>query len=85
MNVPIVKFETADTPTETAIGEGLTRLVRGADRLRVDTSVGKYAVAHGDGCAVCGTAVEAGDSFYLDGDAGEILCAAHGRERREAD
>lgn len=81
----VVKFETADTATETAIGEGLTRLARTAGRLRVDTSVGKYAVAHGDGCAVCDATVDAGDSFYLDADAGEILCAAHGRERRETD
>jgi hypothetical protein len=83
--VSVVRFETADSPTETAIGEGLTRLVRAAGRLRVDTSVGKYAVAHGDGCAVCDAPLAAGDSFYLDSDAGEILCATHGRERREAD
>lgn len=79
----VVRFEAADSPAETAIGEGLTRLARAADRLRVDTSVGKYAVGHADGCGVCGVAIETGDSFYLDSDAGEILCEAHGRERRE--
>ncbi|MEZ3144668.1 hypothetical protein [Halobaculum sp. MBLA0143] len=81
--MPVVRFEAADSPEETAIGEGLTRVARAAGRLRVDTSVGKYAVAHADGCGVCGAAVETGDSFYLDSDADEVLCDAHGRERRE--
>jgi hypothetical protein len=83
--VPVVEFQAADSRTETAIGEGLTRLARAAGRLRVDTAVGKYAVAHGDGCGVCGAAVAAGDTFYLDSDAGEILCETHGRERRGED
>jgi hypothetical protein len=83
--VATVRFETADTDEQTAIGEGLTQLARAAGRLRVDTPVGKYTVVHDDGCAVCNAAVDAGDSFYLDSDAGEILCAAHGRERRETD
>ncbi|MEZ3117067.1 hypothetical protein RYH80_14215 [Halobaculum sp. MBLA0147] len=80
--MPIVRFETADTETHTAVGEGLTRLVRDADRLVVDSSVGKYAVEHGDGCGECGEHVAPGDAFYLDGDTGEVLCERHGRERR---
>lgn len=78
----IVRFEAADTDTETAIGEGLTRPARAAGRLVVGSSVGKYAVRHDDGCGVCETLIEPGDSFYLDSDAGEILCETHGRQRR---
>lgn len=83
--MPVVEFRAADSREETAIGEGLTRLARAAGRLRVDTAVGKYAVAHDDGCGVCGAAVAAGDTFYLDSDAGEILCETHGRKRRGED
>jgi hypothetical protein len=82
--VPIVKFETADSPEYTAIGEGLTRLAREADRLVVDTPVGKYALDHGDGCGVCGDAIAPGEQFFLDSETGEILCATHGQHRREA-
>ena len=80
--MPIVRFEETDTQRATAIGEGLTRLARDADRLLVNDAVGKYAVRHDDGCGVCEDHVAAGDAFYLDSDAGEILCAEHGRERR---
>lgn len=77
-----MRFETADSESYTAVGEGLTRLVHDADRLVVDSSVGKYAVEHGDGCGECGEGVAPGDVFYLDGDTGEVLCETHGRERR---
>ena len=80
--MPIVRFEEADTDELTAIGEGLTRPAREAGRLATGTDVGKYAIRHGDGCAVCGAPVRAGDSFYLDSEAGEVLCADHGAERR---
>lgn len=80
--VPIIRFEAADTAELTAVGEGITRPAREAGRLRTGTDVGKYAVFHGDGCAVCGRSVDAGDPFYLDSGAGEVLCAEHGRERR---
>lgn len=81
--MPIIRFEEADTADATAIGEGLTRPARAAGRLLVDHSVGKYAVRHDDGCSVCEATIAAGDSFYLDSDAGELLCEQHGRSRRE--
>ncbi|MFB6176728.1 MAG: hypothetical protein ABEI99_06215, partial [Halobaculum sp.] len=58
-------------------------LARAADRLLVDSSVGKYALDHGDGCSVCDREIESGATFYLDAEAGEILCEPHGRERRD--
>jgi hypothetical protein len=81
--VPVVKFEAADSADATAIGEGLTRLARAAGRLVVESSVGKYALDHSDGCGVCTVKIEPGTTFYLDSDAGEVLCETHGRERRE--
>lgn len=81
--MPVVKFEAADSTDATAIGEGLTRLARTADRLLVDVSVGKYAIDHSDGCRVCDAGIDAGTTFYLDSEASEILCESHGRERRE--
>ncbi|UIP00767.1 hypothetical protein Hbl1158_05250 [Halobaculum sp. CBA1158] len=80
--MPIIRFEAADTDDLTAVGEGIARPAREAGALRTGTAVGKLAVFHGDGCAVCGEAVRAGDAFYLDSGAGEVLCEAHGRERR---
>ncbi|MFC7136425.1 hypothetical protein [Halobaculum litoreum] len=80
--MPIIRFEEADTDDLTAVGEGIARPAREAGRLRTGTDVGKYAVAHGDGCAVCGAPIRAGDAFYLDSGAGVVLCEAHGRERR---
>jgi hypothetical protein len=78
-----IRFETADTDDYTQIGEGLTRIAVRAGRLATGHDVGKYALRHDDGCAVCGTRVEAGDAFYLDAETGEVLCAADGRARRE--
>ena len=80
--MPIVRFEEADTDDLTAVGEGLTRPAREAGRVEVGTSVGKDAVRHDDGCGVCGAPVRASDPFYLDSEAGEVLCADHGAERR---
>ena len=80
--MPIIRIEAADTDDLTAIGEGLTRPAREAGRLTTGTRVGKYALEHGDGCAVCGDPVHAGEPFYLDSEAGEVLCADHGAERR---
>jgi hypothetical protein len=79
-----IRFEAADSPEYTAIGEGLTRPARAAGRLETGRSVGKYALRHDDGCAVCDRPVQAGEPFYLDPDAGEVLCVDHGRERRVA-
>ncbi|WP_277553654.1 hypothetical protein [Halobaculum limi] len=80
--MPIIRFEEADTANLTAVGEGITRPARAAGRLRTGTPVGKYAVYHGDGCAVCQTEISAGDSFYIDSETGDLLCEAHGRQRR---
>jgi hypothetical protein len=81
-----IRFEEADSAERTAIGEGLTRLAVRADRLETGRAGAKYYLRHDDGCGVCGRAVEAGDSFYLDGDTGEVLCVDHGAQRRvEAD
>lgn len=80
--MPIIRFEAADTADRTAVGEGIARPAREAGRLRTGTDVGKYAVYHGDGCAVCGRGIDAGDPFYLDSEAGDVLCADHGSERR---
>ncbi len=80
--MPVIRFETADTSDHTAIGEGLTGPAREAGRLRTDVEGVKYALDHADGCAVCGEPIETGGTFYLDSEAGEVLCADHGRERR---
>jgi hypothetical protein len=78
-----IRFEAADTDDHTQIGEGLTRIAVRAGRLETGHDVGKYALRHDDGCAVCGAPVAAGDAFYLDTETGEVLCAADGRARRE--
>ncbi|MDS0293492.1 hypothetical protein [Halogeometricum luteum] len=77
-----IRFEEADGPERTQIGEGLVRVAVAADRLETGRAEGKYFLRHGDGCAVCGAAVSAGKPFYLDPDSGGILCETHGRERR---
>jgi hypothetical protein len=81
-----IRFEAADSADRTAIGEGLTRLAVRAGRLETGQDGTKYSLRHDDGCGVCGRAIEAGDSFYLDPDSGDVLCDDHGAERRaEAD
>jgi rRNA maturation protein Nop10 len=77
-----IRFETADGPERTQIGEGLTRLAAQADRLETGRAEGKYALRHDDGCAVCGAAMTAGEPFYFDPDTGEIRCERHGADRR---
>ncbi len=79
-----IRFEEADSAERTQIGEGLTRPAVAAGRLETGRSEGKYFLRHDDGCAVCGSPVEAGSPFYLDPDTGEVLCEEHGRERRNA-
>jgi hypothetical protein len=77
-----IRFEEADSEERTQIGEGLTRPAVAAGRLETGREEGRYFLRHGDGCAVCGRPVAAGEPFYLDPDTGEILCETHGRERR---
>jgi hypothetical protein len=79
-----IRFETADSAERTAIGEGLTRLAVRAGRLETGRDGAKYSLRHDDGCGVCGRTIEAGDSFYLNPDSGEVLCAEHGEQRRAA-
>jgi hypothetical protein len=77
-----IRFEEADGTDRTQIGEGLTGPAVRAGRLLTDEPGGKYFLRHDDGCGVCGEPMAAGEPFYLDPDAGEVLCAEHGRERR---
>jgi hypothetical protein len=80
-----IRFEAADTDDYTQIGEGLTRVARAAGRLETGHAVGRYALRHDDGCTVCGERVSAGETFYLDPETGDLLCATHGRARRGED
>ena len=82
--MPIIRFETADEDDRTQIGEGIVRFAVAADRLETGRGEGKYFLRHGDGCAVGDEAIEAGDPFFFDTGAGEVLCERHGRERRES-
>lgn len=81
--MPIIHFEEADSPERTQIGEGLVKFARSADRLETGRSEGKYFLNHEGGCDAGGERIEAGDSFYLDTETGEVLCEEHGRARRE--
>ncbi|WP_136588581.1 hypothetical protein [Salinigranum halophilum] len=83
--MPLVRFEAADTATHTQIGEGLTRVARATGRLETGHTLGTYVLRHDDGCADCGATTEAGDTFFLDIDAGDVYCATHGAARRAAE
>lgn len=80
--MPAIHFETADSPERTQIGEALVKFARQANRLETGREEGKYFLTHPDGCDEGGERIEAGDEFYFDTDAGEVLCADHGRTRR---
>ena len=82
--MPVIHFEEADSAERTQIGEALVKFARQADRLETGRSEGKYFLDHEDGCAEGGERIEAGDEFYFDTDAGEILCADHGKAREES-
>jgi hypothetical protein len=77
-----IRFEEADSPERTQIGEGLTRFAVEAGRLETGRTEGKYFLRHDDGCGVCEAQLVAGKPFYFDPQTGEILCETHGRERR---
>lgn len=77
-----IRFEEADSPNRTQIGEGLTRIAVSAGRLETGRAEGKYFLRHDDGCAVCSATIAPGMAFYLDPETGEILCEEHGRTRR---
>jgi hypothetical protein len=80
--MPVIHFEEADSAERTQIGEGLVEFARRADRLETGRTEGKYFLRHGDGCDAGDERIEAGAEFYLDTDAGEVLCGDHGRQRR---
>ncbi|WP_115865173.1 hypothetical protein [Halorussus litoreus] len=81
--MPVIHFEAADAAERTQIGEALVTFARSADRLETGRAEGKYFLTHADGCDEGGEPIEAGDEFYLDTETGEVLCAEHGRARRE--
>ena len=81
--MPLIRFETADSTDRTQIGEGLVRFAVEADRLETGRAEGKYFLRHGDGCGVGGEPIPPGAAFFFDTDSGEVLYAAHGRERRD--
>ncbi|UPV74831.1 hypothetical protein M0R89_01875 [Halorussus limi] len=81
--MPVIHFEAADSAERTQIGEGIVKFARQADRLETGRSEGKYFLNHEDGCAAGGERIEAGDEFFFDTDAGDILCGDHGRARKE--
>ena len=81
--MPIIHFEEADSPERTQIGEGLVKFARQADRLETGRAEGKYFLNHEEGCDEGGESIATGDEFYFDTESGEILCAEHGRARRE--
>lgn len=82
--VPVIHFETADSPEHTQIGEGLVKFAVQAGRLESGSREGKYFLKHADGCSVDGESFEAGQGFYFDTETGEVLCEEHGRKRKEA-
>lgn len=77
-----IRFEEADSHERTRIGQGLTKPAVAAGRLVTGRDDGRYFLRHDDGCGVCGASMAAGEPFYLDPDAGEVLCEEHGRRRR---
>lgn len=83
VHVPVIRFEMADTTERTQIGEGLVRFAVQAGRLETGEKEGKYFLNHADGCGEDGKRIKPGDAFFFDTEAGEILCAEHGEERRE--
>lgn len=80
--MPVIRFEMADSTERTQIGEGLVRFAVGASRLETGRAGGKYFLNHEDGCGVDGEMIRPGDPFFFDTDSGEVLCAAHGEDRR---
>ena len=81
--MPVIHFEAADSAERTQIGEGLVKFAVKAGRLETGRAEGRYFLDHEEGCDVGGERIEPGDEFFFDTDAGEILCADHGRVRRE--
>ena len=81
--MPVIRFEMADSPERTQIGEGLVRFAVKAGRLETGREEGRYFLRHEDGCGEDGQKIRPGDPFYFDTETGEVLCESHGRERQE--
>ena len=79
--MPVIRFEAADSPERTQIGEGLVRFAVKAGRLETGREEGRYFLQHADGCGVDGKQLRPGEPFGFDTDTGEILCADHAAER----
>lgn len=84
VGMPMIRFESADSPERTQIGEGLVRFAVQAGRLETGRAEGKYFLQHADGCSEDGKQISPGDPFCLDTETGEILCVDHADERAEA-
>ncbi|MFC7166389.1 hypothetical protein [Halospeciosus flavus] len=76
-----IHFEEADSDDRTHIGEGMTKFARKRGHLETGDEENRHYLVHEDGCESCGAAIEAGDSFYLDPETGEVLCEECGDER----
>ena len=81
--MPVIRFEAADSPERTQIGEGLVRFAVAAGRLETGREEGRYFLRHEDGCGEDGRKIRPGDPFYFDTETGEVLCEKHGDGRRE--
>ncbi|PSP85083.1 hypothetical protein BRC83_04020 [Halobacteriales archaeon QS_1_68_17] len=80
--MPVIRFEAADSPERTQIGEGLVRFAVRAGCLETGRDDGRYFLRHEDGCGVGGRRPRPGDPFYFDTETGDVLCEEHGAERR---
>lgn len=76
-----IHFEAADSDERTQIGEGLTKFARKRGHLEPREEEASHYLTHEEGCDACSADIEAGDSFYLDPETGEVLCEACGDER----
>lgn len=55
-----IRFEAANSPVRTNIGESLTKVAIQTGRLETGHAEDKYILRHDDGCAVCGVTVVPG-------------------------
>ena len=82
--MPKIRFEAADSPERTQIGEGIVRFAVRAGRLETGREEGRYFLQHADGCGVDGRQIRPGDPFVFDTETGEILCESHAADRIDA-
>ena len=77
-----IRIEAADTDERTQIGDALAKFARKSGRLETGRKEGKFFLSHEGGCDVGGEPIKKGETFYLDPETGELLCARHGEQRR---